>query len=149
MLVRIRIAAIALMLGLGTALAVLPAPTAHAQAAAMIDYTAWEKVATRAEELATLDRVLLSLLEQQRQTVVDWRSKFAKAKDINAGQIATVKDQIAALGPAPAEGQPAEAPEIASRRQALNTQLNQLQAPGIAAEEAYRRADGIIGQIDA
>ena len=149
MLVRIRIAAIALMLGLGTALAVLPAPTAHAQAAAMIDYTAWEKVATRAEELATLDRVLLSLLEQQRQTVVDWRSKFAKAKDINAGQIATVKDQIAALGPAPAEGQPAEAPEIASRRQALNTQLNQLQAPGIAAEEAYSRADGIIGQIDA
>ena len=65
----------------------------------------------------------------------------------NGGQIDTLNQQIAALGPVPEKDAP-EAPEIAKRRSELNDQLALLKAPGLAAEEALRRAEGIIKQID-
>lgn len=149
MLSRIRLIAVLLILALGAGTLTVATVPVWAQAAVEIDYKAWEKDAKRAEEVVALDRALPSLLEQQRQTIVAWRSKLALAKDTNGAQIATVKDQIAALGPAPTDDQPEEAPGIAARRSELAGQLRQLQAPGIAADEAYSRADGIIRQIDA
>ena len=126
----------------------LPAAHAQAQTTAAIDYKAWEKDAARAEEVVALERALPSLLEQIRETIVDWRAKLAQAQNSNSAQIKTVKDQIAALGPAPTEEAP-DAPEIAALRTKLTDQLAQLQAPGLAAVEAHSRAEGIIRQIDA
>ncbi len=112
------------------------------------DYTAWEVVATRAEDAIAAGRASNAAFDQLRSELVSWRSRFLSAQGINSARIETLRDQIEALGDPPADGQ-TEPQEITDRRAALNDQLSRLQAPVLTAEEAYRRADGLIGEIDA
>lgn len=132
-----------------------PPGIAHAQETAQPgapppqpDYAAWESDATTAEDVIAAGRASTKAMEDLRARIVDWRSKFDAARSTNAPQIDTLKNQLAALGPAPADGS-TEAPEIAQRRRELTDSLSQTQAPGLAAVEAYSRADGIIRQTDA
>jgi small-conductance mechanosensitive channel len=111
------------------------------------DYKAWERTATRAEAMTQDRNTSNDALSTMRGYVVEWRATFQSAQNVNQARIATLKGQIDALGPAPAEGQ-MEAEEIAVRRTELNDQLARLQAPVIAADEAYRRADGLTKEID-
>ncbi|SEB73814.1 DUF3772 domain-containing protein [Rhodobacter sp. 24-YEA-8] len=112
-----------------------------------LDYAAWGEIATTAEAELGSDTVTDARLDELRGLIVDWRAKLTLAQTTNASRIATVREQISALGPAPT-GDATEAPEIAQKRKDLGQQLSLLQAPGIAAEEAYRRADGLIREID-
>ncbi len=112
-----------------------------------MDYTAWEAMATRAESDIANPDVSDLRLDVLRGQLVDWRAALLNAQSANASRIATLRTQIEALGPVPKEGE-AEADEIGARRQTLAEQLVKVQAPGIAAEEAYRRADGLIREID-
>jgi small-conductance mechanosensitive channel len=132
----------------GGALAPLPPAMAQQQPTTTPDYARWEQDATRAENTLEADRASSLALEQLRAQIVDWRTRFAAAQSANAKRIETLNSQIAALGPVPDPSQP-EADEIAQRRNDLNSQLAALKAPGLTADEAYRRADGIIRQIDA
>ncbi|WP_104070221.1 DUF3772 domain-containing protein [Albidovulum inexpectatum] len=125
----------------------LTAPAAVAQEAELPDFAAWERFAKSVEETLAKSNVPQASLEQMRKQLVEWRTRFSAAQGVNAAQIDTVRQQIAALGPAPAEGE-TEAPDIAQRRKELNAKLSELQAPVLAAEEARRRADGLIRQID-
>ena len=127
---------------------VLSVPAATAQEAEAPDYAEWENVAKAAEETLADDRASDTALDQLRARIVEWRAKFTDAQSANAAQIETVRNQISALGPAPTEEAP-DAPEIAERRKELHRKLAELQAPGIAAEEAHSRAEGLIRQIDA
>lgn len=111
------------------------------------DYDAWRSFATQAERVIDAGVASDETLNDLRQELVAFRSRFLAAQDANQSRIANLREQISALGPVPEEGA-SEAPEIASRRAELSEQLTALQAPGIAAQEAFRRADGLIRQID-
>lgn len=112
-----------------------------------IDYAAWDKDAATAEDVIAAARASNKAMEDLRARIVVWRTRFEAGKSINAAQIETLKAQIAGLGAPPADGT-VEAPEIAERRRQLNETLSRQQAPGLAAVEAFSRADGIIRQID-
>ncbi|MGQ0610564.1 MAG: DUF3772 domain-containing protein [Paracoccaceae bacterium] len=112
-----------------------------------LDYDDWTALALRAEAALANDRSGASELDALRALLVDWREALLGAQSANSTRIAVIRAQIAALGPPPAEGMN-EAEEIAGRRSELTDQLVRLQAPGIKADEAYERADGLILEID-
>jgi potassium-dependent mechanosensitive channel len=112
-----------------------------------VDYDGWDAVAGRAEETTANAATTVEQLDKLRAELVDWRARLAEAQNTNAARIETLGAQITALGAPPEEGV-LEEPEIAARRAALEAQMKRLQAPGIAAGEAYRRADGLIAEID-
>lgn len=128
-------------------MAPLPVLAQDPPAAETVDYQKWEAAAEKAEKELADPALADDRLDALRQDLVQWRNALTTAQTANAARIGTVREQIAALGAAPAEGQ-SEAQEIAARRQELTDQLVKLQAPGLAAEEAYRRADGLIREID-
>lgn len=111
------------------------------------DYEAWERDATRATDVLEEDRASTEGLQTLRAQLVSWRDLFSQRQDTNKGKIATLKSQIEALGPLPAEGE-SEAEEIANRRAALNKELDENTAPNRRAEEAHARADGLISRLD-
>ncbi len=111
------------------------------------DYAQWSEVAKRAEEALLQEDTPNLTLERLRARLAEWRERFLAAQSANSTRIGTLQSQIAALGPLPEEGK-TETDEIAARRANLNERLAELKAPGLTAEEAYLRADGMIGEID-
>lgn len=108
----------------------------------------WEQVASRAETVLANENASMFSMTHLRSELIEWRDVFNAERSLNAGRIATVKGQIAALGTVPTEGA-TEAPEITARRDALKVQLGELEVPVLLAEESYARADGLIGEVDA
>jgi small-conductance mechanosensitive channel len=112
------------------------------------DYGAWEVAATEARSVLDGGTASNEELTSLRAQLSVWRERFLTAQDTNAVRIQTLREQITALGPAPAEGE-SEPQDIADRRATLNEQLQQALAPVRAAEEAYTNANGLIAELDA
>lgn len=110
-------------------------------------YEDWQKTALRAEQAIDASLASNAAFEVLRRDLVTYRLGFQKARTENASRIATLEGQLSALGAAPTDGA-TEPADIASLRQRLTLQLNQLRVPQIVAEEAFLRADGLIGEID-
>ncbi|WP_372992285.1 DUF3772 domain-containing protein [Sulfitobacter sp.] len=133
----------------GLFLALFLAAPLVAQGDATPNVEVWENVATRAEAVVDEGTGTDEVLENLRKRIADFRSEFDAARGVNAERIATLRQQITALTPAP-EGENAdpEAPEVAKTREDLTQQLNALLAPVQIAERDYARADGLIREID-
>ena len=111
------------------------------------DYSEWEALALRTEEALQDGTADDEALEALRGEIVAAREEFLAAQDAGAVRIATLESQIAALGPAPGEGEE-EPADTASRRAELQDRLARLRAPGRTAEEAFLRASGLVAEID-
>lgn len=120
---------------------------APAQSEAAPDLEAWERFATTSENLVANPATPTAELESLRSKVAAWRETLLSAQNTNSVRVNSIRSQIEALGSPPEDGQ-TEAEEIAKRRAALNEQLTTLQAPSIAATEAYSQADSIVRDID-
>ncbi|KZX93212.1 MULTISPECIES: DUF3772 domain-containing protein [unclassified Sulfitobacter] len=132
-----------------TALLVWLTGAAVAQEPVLPDFDQWESVASTAEEAIDATDTTETMLEVQRARLVEYRTKFDAARNLNAARINALREQIAALGTPPeGEGAEPESPEVAANREELNRQLNTLLTPVQRAEAAYLRADALIGQID-
>ncbi|MCC1480681.1 DUF3772 domain-containing protein [Roseibaca sp. Y0-43] len=125
-----------------------PAPAASAPAAnATPDYAAWNTRADAIEAEIAAEDTSIDRLERLRGELVAFRTQFQAAQSVNGPRIDSIRQQLEALGPPP-EDTATEAPEVAERRAVLNTELATLQAPRVAAQEAFSRADALIAQID-
>ncbi len=111
-----------------------------------LNYAAWDNLAGRAETAVDGGRVSTSILEKLRGEITEFRQRFLTATEANKSRIASLEEQLAALGPVPESGD--EVPDVAARRAELNAQLRELRAPGLVAEEAFKRANGLISEID-
>lgn len=109
-------------------------------------YKNWENLAAVAETVLANDTAPNERLEILRDSLTEFRAEFSAAREVNAPRIANLRDQIAVLGPLPENG--VEPPELTARRAELEAQLNSLQAPVQVAQEAFLRANGLIGEID-
>lgn len=119
---------------------------AIAQTSETIDYDLWKSVATRAETAVDGEAGTNEVFETLRTRIVNFRTKFSEARLANVERIATLQAQMVALGAVPENG--VEPLAIATQRSEISLRLAELQAPVQAAEVAYRRADGLIGEID-
>ncbi|MFT5000885.1 MAG: potassium efflux system protein, partial [Planctomycetota bacterium] len=115
---------------------------------AAFDFEIWEVTATRAEGIIEDAAASSPAMETLRGTLSDFRSQALAVQDASQARIETLQSQLNALGPVPEDGT-AEAGEVAVRRGELVDQLSEARAPSLAAQEAYKRADGLIGEVDA
>ena len=133
-----------LSLAVPMAAAAQDAPVVDAE---LSDADIFDRLAQRAEELAARQDPSAFAIGRLRSELVVWRDQFLGETDVNARRIETVNQQIAALGLPPEDSE--EPAEVAARRSALAAQLRTLRAPGLLAQEAYARANGLIGEFDA
>jgi len=120
---------------------------AQSAAETRFDFAKWETTATRAEGIVEKGKASSPALETLRMVLVDFRSQAIKVQASSRARTATLQSQLDALGPAPTDGQ-IEAADIVKRRSNLSDQLAAAKAPVLAAQEAFTRANGIIGEID-
>ena len=128
------------------ALVFLLAPiNAHAQTTFDID--AFNALASRAEKAVYGGQTSNEALEKLRMSLSSARSAALEAQSLRTGRSKIISDQIDALGPIP-EDPDSEAKDIAELRVSLAKQLAVAKAHLIVAEEAFRRANGLISEID-
>ncbi|MDF1728485.1 MAG: DUF3772 domain-containing protein [Sulfitobacter sp.] len=113
------------------------------------DLERWDTMAERAEAAVDLEQGSEQMFEALRSSIAEFRAEFDAARELNATRIATLREQIAALGPPPeGEGATPEPPDVAAKREELNQQLSTLLVPVQKAEAEFVRANALIAEID-
>tara|TARA_R110002124_G_scaffold48148_9_gene142443 strand:- start:6712 stop:9078 length:2367 start_codon:yes stop_codon:yes gene_type:complete len=113
----------------------------------VFDPVKFNEIATRAESVMETGLAASDALEEMRITLSDARSRALDAQMERGARVKTLREQVTALGPLPADGTPENA-DIAQRRKELNDQLAVASQPMLVSLEAYERANGLILEID-
>ncbi|KAB7616137.1 mechanosensitive ion channel family protein [Amylibacter sp. SFDW26] len=111
------------------------------------DIEQFRELASRAESVVSNGQASTEALEILRSDLVKYRAQALSSQEARARRVATVQEQIAVLGAVPEEGQQ-ETEQVTARRTELNGQLAEARAPLIVSQEAFRRAGGLISEID-
>lgn len=110
-------------------------------------YPLWQDVAAAAEAAVDNPESTRAALDEFRSQIVGFRSEFSEARSANAERISTLQAQLDALGPVPETG--TESATVVEQRAELEKRLEDLLAPVRVADAAFRRAEGLISEIDA
>ncbi|MDA8768212.1 DUF3772 domain-containing protein [Planktomarina temperata] len=129
-------------LGLWAALA-----SAQTSPQVTLDYDRWAATANMAQDTLEAGTASGAFLRELRKQLALRRSEFSEVQNFSPARLATLEEQLAALGPVPESG--TEPVEIAERRMILAQEIKVLNAPRLRAREAYKQADGLIREIDA
>ena len=143
-----RVALRSFALCLAVLLTVLLGSAGMAQVISEADADRWDSVAERAEQAVDEGTSSSETFETLRNRIAGFRAEFDAARKANADRIASLRNQLAALGEPPAEGAEPEPADVAAKRTELEETLAAFLAPVQVADAAYRRADGLVGEID-
>ena len=108
---------------------------------------AWVATATRADEVLEANLASTSALEALRAELVAQRGEALGLEVITQSKIVPLRTELDALGLPPENGI-AEATEIAARRADLEAKIVRETVPLLLAQAGYRRADGLIRELD-
>ena len=111
-----------------------------------LDYTNWDKTAEMVEKALVDGAPSELLLTTLREKLTIRRADFKFAQNVNQTRLDNLTEQILALGEE--LDQETEAVEISERRTDLRAQIDALTVPRVRALEAFKRADGLIAEID-
>ncbi|MEQ6203332.1 DUF3772 domain-containing protein [Sulfitobacter sp. HNIBRBA2951] len=114
-----------------------------------VNFERWTGLAERAETAVDTPDTSDETLDLLRHQIVAFREQFDDARGTNATRIASLRDQLALLEPASDTEPSQQAASVQSTREELETQLALLNAPVLAAEAAFTRADNLVAEIDA
>ncbi len=111
------------------------------------DVEKFRELASRAEDVVSNHQASTDAFEILRSDLVSFRATALSTQEARVRRVDTVQEQIASLGDVPEDGVQ-ETDLVAARRAELAGQLAEARAPLIVAQEAFRRASGLIGEID-
>lgn len=107
----------------------------------------WQRNAERAAQVLDEGAASADALEDLRASLAEDRDAAFSVVRTGSVAVDALGAQLDALGPAPEAGL-AEAEDIAARRAEISQALSVARRPLLLAQEAYERADVLIGELD-
>jgi potassium efflux system protein len=109
----------------------------------------WQKTLDEAEKELARPELSDARLAELRDRLTDLGLTARTAADAALPETQVIRDDLAALGPPPAEGAPPEAPNVVARRKALNEQLAAVEGAAKEAGLVIARADRLVADAKA
>jgi potassium efflux system protein len=109
----------------------------------------WQKTLDEAEKDLARPELSDARLAELRDRLTDLSLAARAAADAALPETQVIRDDLAALGPPPAEGAPPEAPNVVARRKALNEQLAAVEGAAKEAGLVIARADRLAADAKA
>ncbi len=108
----------------------------------------WDSTAARAEAAIESNAASTMVMETLRAELVAQREDAARLESEARDRVFPLEEQLDALGPPPGDGETEDA-DVAERRAELQDAIDAARAPMLIAQAEFRRADGLIKEIDA